>query len=122
MPENRLQEDLNVYACPFEELLRSLLKYDATQRRDELLNKKCFEKNQHPDNPQSHKRFQQTPNYSEEHNPSCETPQIIYSLDGLHLKSSSLGYFIIQQKPMAIKYLKNGQLFLFSSVNHLSGL
>lgn len=53
MFEDRLQEDLNVYACPFEELFSILLKYDSTQRRYELLNKKCFEKSQHPANPQS---------------------------------------------------------------------
>lgn len=76
MFEDRLQEDFNIYVCPFEELLNSLLKYDSTQRRYELLNKKCFEKSQQPANPQSHKQFQQIPNYSEEHNLGCQTPKL----------------------------------------------
>lgn len=76
MFEDRLQEDLNAYACPFEELFNILLMYDSTQRRYELLNKKYFEKSQHPANPQSHKHFQQVPNYSEEHNLSSQTPKL----------------------------------------------
>lgn len=56
---------------PFEGLLSNKLKHRTKQRRYRLLNKKCFEKNQHLDKLQIHKQLNEKLNYSEEHRLHC---------------------------------------------------